>query len=153
MADPGTVPGGWVDDDLLRAFGDQLTRLASRRVLVPEGSRLDASAFRILRLLVEEPRTLRELSDLLHLEQSTVNRQVNAAGRHGLLEGYAVPGEASRRHRPTAAGREAFAHDARLRAAAFTAALHELGPATSRRLADDLVAFNDALDRVVDRHP
>jgi DNA-binding MarR family transcriptional regulator len=138
-----------IDEELLRAFGTQMMRLSRRRSMTPPGSRLDASAFRILWLLVEGgPRTLRELAHDLQLERSTVNRQVNAALRHGLVERFAEPGSAGRRLRPTEAGLEAYRRDGAPRAAVFAEVLGELGARRARTLLQDLAAFNDAYDRV-----
>ena len=58
---------------------DELQRLNRRKANTFAGAILEASAFNILWRLWEGPRTLRELSVELELEQSTVNRQVNAA--------------------------------------------------------------------------
>lgn len=141
--------GEWVGEDLLRAYGDEMMRINSRRATPYVGTVLDSSAFKILWLLVEGgPRTLRDLAEALQLEQSTINRQVNAALKHGLLERFSVEGRASRLLRPTAAGEQAYLHDGRLRAAALTEALGELGRERATGLVEDLRALNDALDRV-----
>jgi DNA-binding MarR family transcriptional regulator len=140
--------GEHVDAGLLRALGDQVLRLTGRRATTYPGSVLDTSAFRILWRLEEAgPRTLRDLADELQLEQSTVNRQVNGAIRHGLVERFEVEDQVSRLLRPTARGREAYEHDGRLRADVFSEALADLGADRARALVDDLAALNDALDR------
>ena len=74
---------------------DELQRLNRRKANTFAGAILEASAFNILWRLWEGPRTLRELSVELELEQSTVNRQVNAAIKHGYIERFAVEGSAS----------------------------------------------------------
>src|SRR3954470_2521166 len=103
------------DDRRLRELGDELRRLSRRRATTYPGSTLDTSAFRLLWLLTEgPPRTLRELGDELQLDQSTVNRQGNAAINHGLVERYAVAESTSRLVRPTEAGRAAYVHDGEL---------------------------------------
>jgi DNA-binding MarR family transcriptional regulator len=136
------------DDRVLRELGDELMRLARRRAQTYPGSELDTSAFRLLWLLTEgSPRTLRDLSDELQLDQSTVNRQVNAAINHGLVERYAVAGSASRLLRPTDAGRAAYVHDAALRAEVYNRVLDELGAARSDALVAELRELNDGLDR------
>lgn len=141
-----------IDEELLRAFGTEMMRLSRRRSVAYPGSRLDASAFRILWLLVEGgPRTLRELAHDLQLERSTVNRQVNAALRNGLLERFEEPGTAGRRLRPTGAGLEAYRRDGALRAQVFAEVLGELGALRARTLLEDLGAFNDAYDRAQER--
>jgi DNA-binding MarR family transcriptional regulator len=139
-------------DDVLRAFGDELLRLNRRKATVYPGARLDNSAFRILWMLsIDGPKTLRELSELLELEQSTVNRQVNAALGHGLLERFEVAGQASKLVRPTDAGREAYEHDGGLRAELLSIALDELGSQRARTMIEDLRIFNDAFDRARER--
>jgi len=140
------------DDRMLRQLGDELMRLSRRRAQTYPGSELDTSAFRLLWLLTEGPsRTLRELADELQLDQSTVNRQVNAAIKHGLVERYAVPDSPSRLLRPTAAGRAAYVHDAALRAEVYQAVLDELGADRSGALVAELRELNDGLDRAHSR--
>ncbi len=140
------------DARVLQALGDELMRLARRRSQVYPGSALDTSAFRLLWLLTEgPPRTLRELADELQLDQSTVNRQVNAAIKHGLVERYAVAGRSSRLLRPTEDGRAAYVHDAALRADVYGAVLEELGAERAAALVAELRELNDGLDRAHSR--
>jgi DNA-binding MarR family transcriptional regulator len=135
-----------LDDELVRAVGEELLRISRRRVQAPEGVQLDLSAFRILWLLVQRgPSTHREIGEELQLEQSTVSRQVKAAAAHGLVEREEVDG--TQRLRATEQGLEAYRVDRQVRAAAFRAALAELGPSRVQRLLQDLTAFNDALER------
>ncbi|MGA8258112.1 MAG: MarR family winged helix-turn-helix transcriptional regulator [Nocardioides sp.] len=131
----------------IAALGDQLIRLQRRRTSVYAGSRLEDSAFRILWTLSDgEPRTLRQLASDLGLEQSTVNRQVNAALAAGYVERFEVPGSASKLVRPTPVGAEAYEHDGAIRAALITRVLEALGDERAARLIDDLTSFNDAWD-------
>ena len=142
---------GELDERLLRALGDELIRVTARRTTTYAGSRLDGSAFRILRLLEESgPRTLRDLSEELQLERSTVNRQVNAAIGHGYVERVAATGRSAGLVRPTAEGRAAYLHDGRLRGALYSRALDELGPDRAAAMVDSLRELNDALDRAHD---
>ena len=135
-----------LDDELVRSMGEELLRISRRRVQTPQGVQLDLSAFRILWLLVQRgPSTHREIGEELQLEQSTVSRQVKAAVEHGLVEREEVDG--SQQLRATKEGLEAYRVDRQVRAAAFRAALAELGQARVERLLDDLTAFNDALER------
>jgi DNA-binding MarR family transcriptional regulator len=141
-----------MDDRVLRELGDELMRLARRRTQDYPGSVLDTSAFRLLWLLTEgPPRTLRELADELQLEQSTVNRQVNAAIKHGLLERYAVADGSARPMRPTESGRAAYVHDAGLRAEVYNRVLEELGMDRAEALVAELRELNDGLDRAHSR--
>jgi DNA-binding MarR family transcriptional regulator len=142
------------DDRVLRELGDELMRLARRRTQSYPGSELDTSAFRLLWLLTEgPPRTLRELAEELQLDQSTVNRQVNAAIKHGLVERYAVSDSPSRLLRATEAGRSAYVHDAALRAEVYQSVLDELGAARAEALVTELRELNDGLDRAHSRLP
>jgi DNA-binding MarR family transcriptional regulator len=137
-----------LDEGLLRALGDELMRMTARRTNTYAGAVMENSAFRVLRVLEElGPRTLRELSDDLQLELSTVNRQVNAAIRHGHVERLPVRGRAGRLVRPTEAGHRAYLHDGRLRGTLYAQALDELGPERAAAMVESLRAFNDALDR------
>ncbi|QIG44262.1 winged helix-turn-helix transcriptional regulator [Nocardioides anomalus] len=141
-----------MDERVLRELGDELMRLARRRAHVYPGARLDPSAFRLLWLLTEgPPRTLRELAEELQLDPSTVNRQVNAAIGHGLVERYAVPDSPSRLLRPTEAGRAAYVHDGTLRAAVYDEVLKELGRDRAEALVAELRELNDGLDRAHSR--
>jgi DNA-binding MarR family transcriptional regulator len=141
-----------MDERVLRELGDELMRLSRRRTQVYPGARLDTSAFRLLWLLTEgTPRTLRELAEELQLDQSTVNRQVNAAIKHGLVERYAVPGSPSRLLRPTEAGRAAYVHDGELRAEVYNEVLDELGADRSEAIVAELRELNDGLDRAHSR--
>lgn len=143
------------DDDALAdvsALGDELLRLQRRRRHVYDGVVLENSAFRILWVLSHGgPRTLRQLCLDLDLEQSTVNRQVNAAIDAGWIERFEVEGSASKPVRPTAAGAEAYRHDGLIRATLIQAALDELGPERAAGLIAELRAFNDAWDAVIER--
>jgi DNA-binding MarR family transcriptional regulator len=136
-----------VDAGLLRGLGDELMRLGRRRTTTYPGSLLDTSAFRILWLLAEEPRTLRALADELQLEQSTVSRQVSAAIRHGLVERCGKPDPGGWLHRPTERGRAAYEHDAQLRIDVYSRVLDDLGRSRVDSLVAELAEFNDALDR------
>lgn len=139
------------DEQLLRQLGQEILRLTTRRTTSQPGSLLEHSAFRILWLLVESgPRSLRELSAELHLERSTVNRQVNAAIRHGHVERFETPGRPVGLVRPTPQGRKAYLHDGRLRAAVYARALDGLGSAHAATVVAGLGGLNDALDRALD---
>lgn len=143
-----------LDERLLRAFGDEIMRMTGRRTTTYAGSVLESSAFRILWLLEESgPRTLRELSEDLQLERSTINRQVNAAIRHGYVERVAAAGRSGGLVRPTPEGHRAYLHDGRLRAAMYARALHDLGPDRALVMVESLRELNDALDRAQEQPP
>lgn len=94
------------------------------------------------------PRSLRQLSDELGLEQSTVNRQVNAAMTRGLLERVKIESQAARLIQPTSAGVEAYLEDREMRTEFLTTVLAELEPGEAGLLRE-LQALNDAYDRVL----
>lgn len=138
-----------LSSSLYRGLVDELLRMRRRRNHVDDGAILETSAFAILWLFDDSrPRTLRELSDELCLEQSTVNRQVNTAIKNGYIERFEVPGQVSRLHRPTDAGRAAFEHDGLRRARSLEAVFADLAPGTPEGLLRELKAYNDAFDRL-----
>ncbi|MGO3326170.1 MarR family winged helix-turn-helix transcriptional regulator [Gordonia sp. (in: high G+C Gram-positive bacteria)] len=138
-----------LSSSLYRGLVDELLRMRRRRNHVDDGAILETSAFAILWLFGDSrPRTLRELSDELCLEQSTVNRQVNTAIKQGYIERFEVPGQVSRLHRPTDAGRAAFEHDGLRRARRLEAVFADLAPGTPEGLLRELKAYNDAFDRL-----
>jgi DNA-binding MarR family transcriptional regulator len=137
-----------MDEELLRALGAEVLRLSARRFSELPGARLESSAFRILWRLAEcGPLTLRELSEQLQLDRSTINRQVHSAIKQGVVELVPVPGRAGNPVRPTDEGAEAYRHDGLLRADLMDRAIADLGPARTREMVESLRAFNDAVDR------
>jgi DNA-binding MarR family transcriptional regulator len=133
---------------LLDDLADELLRFSKRRHAGIEGTELDTSAFKLLWVLADErPRTLRELAEELDLELSTINRQVNAAVRAGLLERFSVPDSPSKPVRRTPAGRRSYEHDSAVHADLLRSVLAELGATSARELISGLRAFNDAYER------
>ncbi|TYQ11445.1 UNVERIFIED_ORG: DNA-binding MarR family transcriptional regulator [Gordonia westfalica J30] len=136
-----------------RDLAAELLRMSRRRSLVHPSVGLEKSAFAILWVLSDgRPRTLRELTEELELEQSTVNRQVNAAIKHGYLERFEVEDSLSKLIRPTELGREAFKRDGLLRARRLEQVFADLAPGSPEALLHELRAFNDAYERTQDRH-
>jgi DNA-binding MarR family transcriptional regulator len=135
-----------VDTGLLRELGYELMRLRRLRTTTHPGSVLDVSAFRILWLLSEQPRTLRAVADELQLEQSTVSRQVNAAIRRGLVRRCENDAAGGWLHVPTEQGRVAYEHDLGLRIEVYSRVLDNLGRTRVASLVAELAAFNHALD-------
>ncbi|MGW8816038.1 MarR family winged helix-turn-helix transcriptional regulator [Gordonia terrae] len=136
-----------------RDLAQELLRMSRRRSLVHAGVGLERSAFAILWILSDgRPRTLRELTADLQLEQSTVNRQVNAAIKHGYVERFEVEDSLSKLIRPTEAGREAFRRDGLLRAQRLEQVFADLAPGSPQALLHELRAFNDAYERTQHRH-
>lgn len=100
---------------------------------------LHAADVRLLWMLTSSgPMTLKELSDGLRLEQSTVNRQVNAAIRNGLLHRF-DDGRAAKVVAPTERGREIFRRDSAISSRVYRGALASLG--------DDAETFVELLGR------
>ena len=136
-----------------RDLAQELLRMSRRRSLVHPAVGLERSAFAILWILSDgRPRTLRELTADLQLEQSTVNRQVNAAIKHGYVERFEVEDSLSKMIRPTEAGREAFRRDGLLRAERLEQVFADLAPGSPQALLHELRAFNDAYERTQHRN-
>ncbi len=126
-----------------------LLRLDRFRHLMRQHGGLNAADLRLLWLLCEgRPRTLREISEILTLEQSTVNRQVKAAVTAGLLHRFRPEGESVLLIEPTAAGRAAFERDTEVTLAQHEAALAALGDGAEEFL-DQLGRFTAAYGRSV----
>lgn len=90
--------------------------------------RLGTADLRLLWLFADSrARTLKEIASELQLEQSTVNRQVNAALGSGLLERMRRRGGAAYEFDRTAEGRRAFERDTGNSLGAYAAALDAMG--------------------------
>lgn len=135
---------------LYRDIVEELSRFHRRKSEHHADAILETSAFAILLVLSDgRPRTLRELTDELELEQSTINRQVNAAIKHGYLERFEVEGSLSRLIQPTEHGRSTFTHDGMLRVGRLKQVFADLAPGTPESLLAELRAFNEAYDRTL----
>jgi DNA-binding MarR family transcriptional regulator len=100
-----------------------------------QGMELGTADLRILWLLSDgEPRTLKDIAQQLGLEQSTVNRQVNAAVGAGRLEKFRPEPGGSYRVRCTDAGTEVFERDVEISLNAYEEALASLGDADAEQL-------------------
>ncbi|GEL94635.1 hypothetical protein CCO02nite_12930 [Cellulomonas composti] len=105
-------------------------------------NRLNTAELRILWLLTDgRPRTLRVLSEHLGLEQSTVNRQVNAAIDAGLLRRFSAPGHTAKLLEPTPEGVRQLEEDMAGPLGAADRALDAIG--------EDADHFLDVLERFV----
>lgn len=88
-----------------RRLASLVGRLEVHRRLAEDRSALSHAEGRLLWFLSDgRPRTLREIADGLNLEQSTVNRQVNAALSAGRLRRFAEPAQTARLIEPTEEG-------------------------------------------------
>lgn len=131
-----------------------LARIERGRRALDAGARLGTADQRLVWLLVSEgPRTMREISQDLGLEQSTVNRQVNAALAAGLLERVERPGERAMTLRPTDAGLELFVADMGRLMEVLAEALRAVPADESDRFMEHLALFADAYRRAADEAP
>lgn len=133
---------------LLHDLADELLRFSKRRHGAVGGTELESSAFKLLWVLSDDnPRTLRELADALDLDLSTINRQVNAAVRAGLLERFSVPDSVSKPVRATAEGHRLYEQDTQVHRDVLRSVLTEMGADGARDLIRSLGSFNDAYEK------
>ncbi|MFF9351933.1 MarR family winged helix-turn-helix transcriptional regulator [Streptomyces sp. NPDC014734] len=141
-----------------RRLGDlerELT-LLSRHFVAARGPRigqgLDRSAYVLLtRLETGDPLTLKELAHTFQVDISTINRQISAMLRNGLVERIADPeGGVARKFRPTAPGLERLEAD-RAISRAGTARLIEASGWDSARTGQFLallIEFNQGIEKL-----
>lgn len=140
-----------VTDATLRRLSNELVRLKRRRGTSSSAMMLDASAYKILWLVVDHgPRTLRALAEDLQLDQSTINRQVHAVIGHGYAERYDDPDSPGLLVRATPAGEAAYRSDSQVRADGLRAIVDTLGEQAVAELVAGLADFNDAIDEAVE---
>lgn len=131
-----------------------LVELDRHRRIWEHQSRLGTADMRLLWLLTDrEPQTLRGIADALGLEQSTVNRQVNAALSAGLVRRRSEPRRTARLVEPTDEGIAAFENDLSHTLGAYETALAELPAGETDRFLELLDQFVDAYGRAVEAHP
>ena len=122
-----------------------LARLDRAQRASEAGSRLGVADGRLLWLFSDRvPRTLRQVSEDLGLEQSTVNRQVNAALTAGLLRRFRAEGRHAHLVEATEDGLERFSRDLDQHLGLMDAALAALPEADRAGFPDLLAAFVDA---------
>ncbi len=132
-----------------REAASLLARLETFRRFAEQHGELRSADGRLLWLLSDgHPRTLREIADNLNLEQSTVNRQVNAAVKAGLLSRSPGSGRAGL-FEATAEGKERFEVALGQHLELYDAALDALTdrPAFLAELARFVEAYGDAVRR------
>ena len=102
-------------DPRIAALEAELTLLARHHLNSSQHSpdrMLDRSGYHLLSRLELGPLNLKQLAEAFRLDPSTVNRQVNALLRAGLLEKAPDPdGAVARVLRPTRAGLDRLRHD------------------------------------------
>ena len=127
-------------------------RLERGRRAVEGRARLGTADLRLIWLLVEDgPRTMREISEELGLEQSTVNRQVNSALKAGYLERIDQGGRGARTLTPTDEGYDLFASDMHLVMSVLEEGLSAVPEAEASRFMENLSAFSEAYGRAAER--
>ncbi|MFC6153054.1 MarR family transcriptional regulator [Nocardioides yefusunii] len=125
-------------------------RLERGRHVAEAASRLNIADVRLLWLLCSEgARTMKEISDALGLEQSTVNRQVNAALKHGFVERVEPDADAAaagraRLIRATEEGEQVFARDLEAGMDVFGVALDAIPADERERFMTHYAAFAEA---------
>ncbi|MFJ5723139.1 MarR family winged helix-turn-helix transcriptional regulator [Streptomyces sp. NPDC093149] len=130
--------------------------LLSRHFIAARGPRigqsLERSAYVLLtRLEVGEPLTLKELAHTFQVGVSTINRQVSAMLRNGLVERIPDPeGGMARKFRPTALGLERLEADRAVSRAGTTRLIEASGWADQRteQFLTLLVEFNQSIEQL-----
>lgn len=118
---------------------------ARRRV--DAGQQLKVAEGRLLWLLTDDqPRTLREIAQELHLEQSTVNRQVNAALTAGLLVRSHADDETAYRVEASTTGREKIHADVDRYISLQKDALADIPPEEQETFLRHLATYVEALN-------
>lgn len=126
-----------------------LARHALRTTQRDPGRALDRSGYQLLGRLDHGPLSLRQLADAFGLDQSTVNRQVNALRRDGLVERTADPsGGTALLIRPTAHGRRALRHDRAVARAQVATVLESWSQSEISSLQQALRKFNTSIEEL-----
>lgn len=111
-----------------RRVADLITRLDAARRAHGHQMDLGTADLRILWMFSDDrARTLKEIAEELRLEQSTVNRQINAALNAGLLRRDRRAGSAAHEFSASAEGERAFEADVEKSMAAYHLGLEALG--------------------------
>ena len=132
-----------------RVLASQLQQLDALRRAVSRLHTLNAADMRLLWLLSDgRPRTFREISAELNLEQSTVNRQVNGAARAELVQ---ISDDQPARHvLATDEGLAAFHQNVDRVLSGYRAALERMGPDHTAELTTLLTEFIETYRDVVE---
>lgn len=112
-----------------RRVADLIVRLDAARRAHGHQMDLGTADLRILWMFSDNrARTLKEIAEELRLEQSTVNRQINAALNAGLLRRDRRVGSTAHEFSASAEGEQAFEADVAKFMAAYHSGLEALGP-------------------------
>jgi len=129
-----------------------LARLDRARRAAEVRSELGVATQRLMWLFRDgRARTLKEVAEVLGLEQSTVNRQVNAALDAELLRRFREPGQSAHLLEATPEGLEQFERDMRRGLGHLDDALAAVPAQNRTAFLDHLSAFAEAYDDVT--HP
>lgn len=111
---------------------------------------LDRSAYLILvRLELDSPLSLKELAEAFRLDISTINRQVGAMRKQGLVERVADPdGGIARKVRATARGLEMLVADRTHSRSGVTKVLAEWQDDDIEKMASLIAKFNESIENL-----
>lgn len=114
---------------------------------------LDRSAYLLLgRLELDYPMSLKELACAFSLDISTINRQIGALRRHGLVERVEDPdGGLARKVRPTVAGLSKLRADREHSIAGVEKVLREWSPESRTALSELLRQLNQSVEKLEGR--
>ncbi|MCX4092309.1 MarR family winged helix-turn-helix transcriptional regulator [Nocardia sp. alder85J] len=125
-----------------RRLADIMAQLERHRRHQEQHSPLGTADLRLLWLFSDgTPRTLRVIADDLGLEQSTVNRQVNAALSAGILRRYRETGASAHLVEATPRGVAAFEQGVQEILRSYDAVLSQMTEADRERLLELLDTF------------
>ncbi|WP_433759091.1 MarR family winged helix-turn-helix transcriptional regulator [Nocardia sp. CA-135398] len=141
------------DDDALNRLVFELTLLSRHfpaSLLRRPGFQLDRSAYLILtRLEMDAPLSLRELSEAFQLDISTINRQVAAMLKQGLVERVPDPdGGIARKIRASAKGLELVAADREQSQEGIGAVVTDWTAADIAQLSGLITRFNMSIEHL-----
>ncbi|MET7771164.1 MarR family transcriptional regulator [Nocardia sp. NPDC005366] len=142
-----------VDSTALRRLVFELTLLSRHypaSMLRRPGFQLDRSAYVILtRLELDNPLSLRELSDALQLDISTINRQIGAMLKQELVEREPDPdGGIARKIRATDKGLKALADDRARSHDGIGAVVADWSPVDVDQLGSLIARFNESIEHL-----
>ncbi|MBF6169049.1 MarR family transcriptional regulator [Streptomyces gardneri] len=125
-----------------------LSRHFPAALLRRPGFRLDRSAYLILtRLELDQPLSLRELSEAFQLDISTINRQVGAMLKQGLVDRVPDPeGGIARKIRASAKGLELLASDRKQSRQGIGAVVADWTDADVDQFGELIARFNQSVE-------
>ncbi|MDI9917346.1 MarR family winged helix-turn-helix transcriptional regulator [Rhodococcus sp. IEGM 1379] len=132
----------------------ELTLLSRYHALAQRAElHLDRSAYLLLgRLELDHPKSLKELSCAFSLDISTINRQIGALRRQGLVERVEDPeGGLARKFQPTIAGLSKLRADREHSIVGVGRVLGDWSPDSRRALSELLRQFNQSVEKLEGR--